>query len=155
MVDFGAKLGAALSGVNASFQQADKDLHEIVVEASAAVEKNSMGLAKVELEPKTEDLKGTCYALQLVTKVEEKYRMAVLGGYFVESRGYPIIYGELEQKVQGTRLVYLVPEAQGLLNSKEDLIDHFMKLLTSAESPVVMHVAFLVRQKEKADAVPF
>ena len=59
--DFSKAFRDSLGGINADFEAADKDLHEVVAAVSKALLEFSSGALRLELDPREDDESGRWY----------------------------------------------------------------------------------------------
>lgn len=148
MVDFDNALEKALVGATAAFKEADEDLHHVVVQASQSVARITNGTLELGLDRLDEDFQGTTYALQLAKAGAQN--PTDLGLYRVQTRGYPILFGppadSLAKIMKGDVSMHFKKDAKAIHN-RDLLLEHFLQLLSSPDSPLVINIAFAIRKQ--------
>lgn len=140
--DFEAILRASLQKTNEAFDRADADLHEVVTEASAALEKVTDGCATLELTPSDESEKGIAYVLNAKWNSS---KVKTLQGYVVTASGYPVLGGPVDDPY---RILVQLRQAPAIrLKDKGELKAHFAEMITNPDSNLITYVAYQLRRK--------
>jgi hypothetical protein len=132
MTSFTENLQATLEGVNARFQEAEHDLHEVVAEASLGIQAVTQGTEKVVLIKLREGTDAVNYTVRLETDGQQK---ADLLSYTLSRRGYPMN----------------VPFI-GVIQNKQELKKVFDEMATNPDSSLIVNLAFFMRQTQKPPA---
>lgn len=130
-------LRVSLKGANERFDQANKTLHAVVVEAAKAVEAATEGKATVRLHVIESNESGTRYSLQVCDRKGTDTRF--LTDFNVTKNGFPIFEGS----------------NRNAIGSAEAFTSYFQKLMSDPESPLVGYLAYIVRNSATTDAIPF
>jgi len=145
MVDFEKLLRESLAGGTKAFEQADADLHDIVIEASQALSRVSQGAADLVLRTLVENLGGVIYGL-VIRETGARSSGDAVEFYQVPPGGYPIRTGGF------TDIESDSPEFHPrlALENKAELQQHFAEMMANPDSPLVVIVAFFMRRQSGA-----
>lgn len=130
-------LRKTLDGGRPAFDQADRDLHEAVREASDAAENITRGLATLRLVRYEDFARDTVY--QFVIKIgDEKHE---LGAFAIPHEGYPIRFSNSVGEVLGSG-------PNEAIQNRDELRHVFEKMATDKRSRLVASLAYIVRNHE-------
>lgn len=143
MTTFEELLKATLHGVNSNFEGVDQELREVIADASNGVEKVTNGGARLYLEKISENAEGVIYSVFL--HIAESKRPTELMGIMVSATGYPI-------RIASGANFLLSGASLGQLADKNALRSYFAEMAKNPNSPLVVHLAFHFRRKQKTSA---
>jgi hypothetical protein len=139
MPGFTEVLRNTVSGMNESFQDARRDLNQIVSEVSASVAE-ILGRSDARLElVKAGDVPEVSYNLSLVVGDQS----IPLGTYSLSASGYPIAQLSHVNASWPSMAVH----ARRTFKQCSELENHFREMLADPNSPLVVHLAFLLRSE--------
>jgi hypothetical protein len=166
MVDFGKVLAQTLRSANAAFDQADRDLHEVVSAVGGSLEKITDGAVQLLLVRYAEALEGCFYRLILASgrlsglhpqaakaqphSESHRMRVAAASGVYreesvvaylrVPTTGYPIWIASLPEGLSGGG-------PQRPAEDRAQLEEYFKELASNPDSRLVSLTTFLVRNR--------
>lgn len=126
------RLKSAIKGLNEQFESAKSLLWDKATELSKALEKESNGKLRTVIDKKAESVTSTVYCIYII---DESANMSPTMYYDIPTTGYPI-------RISST---YPTQNADYLRNP-EEMDRHFDELVSSASSPIVVRLAYLLRQ---------
>jgi hypothetical protein len=126
MTSFEESLKAAIQGINSNLEVVENDLHEVVTEAASGIQHVSKGRAQLALSKMAETPDFVQYVLQLVSKVTQPVQLLQFN---ISRKGYPIT------------------GSHGLnIQNKEELKKVIADMGTNPDSPLVVHLAYILRR---------
>jgi hypothetical protein len=131
----------ALAKVNARHELGSRALHAAVGDLDRAVRAVAGGSLRLEL--RALELKPTVslYTLESACRSE---RANFIAAYSVPLDGFPILVCRIEENA------LMHPSAfKEVIDSEAALAEHFRTLATDPDSPLVLDLAFAVRQREE------
>lgn len=134
MSEFDDALAVTLDGINDGFNQARADLNEIVAQVSEAISRKAgdpnLGLSLQERYHYESEAE---YFLAFKSRAD-----GLLGAYHIPTSGYPIGFGI------GSGANF---SPAGSIADKQQLKEHFQEMLTNRDSPLIVKLAYYLRQK--------
>lgn len=148
-MDFNAILKLSLAAVNDNYQEAVRDVEEVVGSVHAAVQQNAGKRFGVVLTDQSADIKGSTFRIYFDTNVDVM-RAKIIDVLFVRipSSGYPIALGTIDKSTKNFF-------AEQQIIDKEQLQKAFAQLLQNPESSLIQAIGFALRTQNTDDDVPF
>jgi hypothetical protein len=131
----------ALAKVNARHELGSRSLSAAVGELDRAVRAVSGGALRLELRSLEMKATASVYGVYSAYRGE---RGNFLAAYAVPLDGFPIRVCRIEEEVLGSLSAF-----KEVIDTEGDLAEHFRTLATDPDSPLVLDLAFAVRQREE------
>ena len=136
MGEFDDILGATLKNANEKFNEARRDLNNIVSEVASAVTTKTKPNFGVELKIVAHSATHLIYQLQFIFRGNRQS----MGLYALGSQGYPIEFGTNATE-QG------MSNPDGQLKDLAEITQHFQEMLKNPDSPLMVQIAFEMRKE--------